>query len=58
MDQVLKATVFILDMKQFKTMNDAYRLFFSADPPARSCVEVTGLPDREALVEIEVVAGR
>ena len=58
MDKALKATIFILDMNQFKTMNDAYRRFFAADPPARSCVEVSALPDREALVEIEVIAGR
>ena len=58
MAKVLKATIFIVDMNHFQTMNDAYRRFFSADPPARSCVEVTALPDREALVEIEVVAGR
>ena len=58
MDKVLKVTVFILDMKQFKAMNDAYRRFFIADPPTRSCVEVTSLPDGDALVEIEVIAGR
>jgi 2-iminobutanoate/2-iminopropanoate deaminase len=55
-DRALKATIFITDMDQFATMNQAYRSFFSGDPPARSCVEVTSLPDPEALVEIELIA--
>ncbi len=58
LDNVLKATVFITDMKLFPEMNGVYRSFFATDPPARSCVEVKALPDPEALVEIEVIAGR
>ena len=57
LDKVLKVTVFIVDMDLFHTMNQAYRGFFPADPPARSCVEVASLPDKDALVEIEVIAG-
>ena len=55
-DQALKATVFITDMSLFAEMNKAYRSFFSDEPPARSCVEVSKLPDPEALVEIELIA--
>ena len=58
MAHVLKATIFITDMNLFAAMNEVYRNFFPADPPARSCVQVVALPDKEALVEIEVVAGR
>ena len=58
LDDVLKATVFIVDMSLFGAMNEVYRSFFSTAPPARSCVEVSSLPDSEALVEIEVIAGR
>ncbi|MCP4544003.1 MAG: RidA family protein [Chloroflexi bacterium] len=58
LDNVLKATVFITDMKLFQEMNGVYRSFYTAAPPARSCVEVKSLPDPEALVEIEVIAGR
>jgi 2-iminobutanoate/2-iminopropanoate deaminase len=58
LDQVLKVTIFILDMSLFEIMNEAYRSFFPADPPARSCVEVTSLADKDALVEIEAIAGR
>ncbi len=53
---VVKTTVFLADMKDFAAMNEVYREFFAADPaPARSCVQVAGLP-LNALVEIEAVA--
>ncbi len=52
---VVKVTVFLADMGDFATMNAAYTEFFSADPPARSTVQVARLP-RDARIEIEVVA--
>lgn len=53
---VVKTTVFLADMKDFAAMNAVYAGHFSADsPPARSTVQVAGLP-RNALVEIECVA--
>ena len=55
---VLKATVFITDMRLVQEMNKAYRDFFKDGLPARSCVQVAALPDSEALVEIEVIAHR
>jgi 2-iminobutanoate/2-iminopropanoate deaminase len=55
---VLKATVFITDMNLVQEMNRAYITFFQAGLPARSCVQVTALPDSEALVEVEVIAHR
>lgn len=58
MDRVVKATVFLVDMAHFSQMNEAYRAAFPSPPPARSCVQVSALPDPEALVEIEVIAGR
>jgi 2-iminobutanoate/2-iminopropanoate deaminase len=58
LDRVLKATVFLTDMRLFGRMNEAYVAFFAAEPPARSCVGVTSLPDEQALVEIEVIAAR
>ena len=57
-DQAIKATVFITDMSRFAEMNQAYISFFQSEPPARSCVEVSRLPDPEALVEIELIALR
>lgn len=58
LDRALKLTVFLIDMNLFSQMNEAYSRFFSTDFPARSCVGVTSLPDREALVEIEAIAER
>jgi 2-iminobutanoate/2-iminopropanoate deaminase len=58
LDRALKLTIFLTDMSLFAAMNEAYREFFSANPPTRSCVEVTALPDREALVEIEAIVAR
>lgn len=55
LDRVLKATVFITDMDDFDKVNEVYAGFFSDTPPARSCVEVSGLA-KGAKVEIEVIA--
>ena len=53
---VVKTTVFIMDMGDFAAMNEAYKAFFDeGSPPARSTVQVAGLP-RGAMVEIECVA--
>jgi 2-iminobutanoate/2-iminopropanoate deaminase len=54
---VVKATVFLSDMKNFPAMNEVYARYFPLDPPARSTVQVARLP-KDALVEIEVVACR
>jgi len=55
MDQVVKTTVFLSDLKNFTAMNEVYSDFFAANPPARSTVEVAGLP-KGAVVEIEAIA--
>ena len=55
LDKVVKATVFLKDMHDFDLMNKVYAKFFSKDPPARCCVEVSRLP-MDAKVEIEVIA--
>jgi 2-iminobutanoate/2-iminopropanoate deaminase len=55
LDQVVKTTVFLADMKEFSGMNEVYATFFSSPPPARATVAAAGLP-RDARVEIEAVA--
>jgi 2-iminobutanoate/2-iminopropanoate deaminase len=55
LDQVVKTTVFLADMKEFAGMNEVYATFFSGPPPARATVAAAGLP-RDARVEIEAVA--
>jgi 2-iminobutanoate/2-iminopropanoate deaminase len=52
---VVKCTCFMKNMADFAAMNEVYGEFFSADPPARSAVEVARLP-RDVLIEIEAVA--
>ncbi len=54
-DHVVKTTVFLMDMADFAAMNAVYAKYFSINPPARSTVQVAGLP-RGAKVEIEFVA--
>lgn len=55
--QVVKTTIFITDMNNYATVNEAYALFFSEHKPARSTVAVAALP-KAALVEIEMIAIR
>lgn len=52
---VVKTTIFLADMADFQAVNAIYAAFFTAAPPARSTVQVAGLP-RAARVEIEMVA--
>lgn len=55
LDKAVKTTVYLKSMGDFSAMNEVYGKFFPAPPPARSTVEVAGLP-RQALVEIDVIA--
>ncbi len=52
---VVKTTVFMTDLGQFAQMNAVYATYFASNPPARSTIQVAGLP-KGASVEIEVVA--
>jgi 2-iminobutanoate/2-iminopropanoate deaminase len=51
---VVKATVFLMDMKDFPRVNDVYARVMGDARPARSTVQVSGLP-RGVLVEIDLV---
>jgi len=55
LDQVVKTTVFLADIREFAAMNEVYGRFFSKEPPARATVEAARLP-RDARVEIEAIA--
>ena len=52
---VVKTTIFVKDLADFKTVNTVYAEFFDDVYPARSCVQVAALP-MGGLVEIEAVA--
>jgi len=57
LDRIVKVTVFLRDMADFKALNEVYQTFFPENPPARSCVAVRELPGNFP-VEIEAVAIR
>jgi 2-iminobutanoate/2-iminopropanoate deaminase len=52
---VVKCTVFLVDMADYQVMNRVYGQFFTEDPPARSAVAVAALP-AGARAEIECIA--
>lgn len=52
---VIKCTVFLVDIADYAVMNRVYGQFFSQDPPARSALAVAALP-AGARVEIECIA--
>lgn len=52
---VVKSTIYLTDLADFATVNNVYGRRFPHNPPARSTVEVKGLP-RGARIEIEVIA--
>ena len=55
MDRVVKCTVFLADINDFRAMNEVYRTYWTVDPPARSTVAVAGLV-LNAKIEIECLA--
>ena len=52
---VVKSTVFLTNLADFVSRNDVYAKHFTENFPARSAVQVAGLP-KGASVEIEIVA--
>ena len=55
LDRVVNTTVFLADLNEFSSMNEAYGKFFGDTPPARSTVEVSRLP-RDVRIEIDAIA--
>jgi len=55
LENVVKVTVFLIDLCDFSAMNEVYGSFFPDSPPARTCVQVGALP-KGARIEIEAVA--
>ena len=52
---VVRTTVFMVDLGEFAAMNEVYAGYFSAPYPARSTVQVVKLP-KDVRVEIDVIA--
>jgi 2-iminobutanoate/2-iminopropanoate deaminase len=57
LSDVVKTTVFLTDMETFGAVNEVYASHFSADPPARACIQVARLP-KDVGIEIEGIATR
>lgn len=57
LEDVAKATLYVRDISQFDLINRVYARRFPAPEPARTIVQVEGLP-KDALVEIECIACR
>lgn len=55
LSHVVKATVFLIDFAHFPILNEVMARYVAAPYPARSTIQVAGLP-RGARVEIEVIA--
>jgi 2-iminobutanoate/2-iminopropanoate deaminase len=53
---VLRCGVFLVDMTEFPKMNEVYARAFGSHRPARTTVEVSGLPGEGLRVEIDAVA--
>ncbi len=57
LDRVVKVNVYLADMEMFSRFNAVYKEYFTADFPARTCIQAGGLP-LGIQVEIEAVALR
>src|SRR5260370_15347148 len=56
MDNVLKVTVFLNDLKDYKAMNDVFLGRFGENPPVRTTVAAAGGIPGHSLVEMDVIA--
>ena len=54
-DHVVKSTIYLLTMDDFKAMNDIYKTYFNQPYPARETIAVKELP-KGAKVEISMIA--
>jgi len=50
----IKTTVYLTDMGDFDAVNAVYSKYFTSNFPARTCVQVAGLP-KGAKVEVEAI---
>ncbi len=55
---IVSATVFIMDFKEFAEFNAAFRKWFPKDPPTRATVQVSALALPGARIEISAIAVR
>jgi enamine deaminase RidA (YjgF/YER057c/UK114 family) len=56
MDKVLKVSVFLHDLKDYKAMNEVFKGRFGSNPPVRTTVAVYGGVPGDSLVEMDCIA--
>ena len=56
LQHVLRCGVFLMDMADFPKMNAVYERAFAGHKPARTTVQVAGLPGEDLRVEIDCIA--
>jgi 2-iminobutanoate/2-iminopropanoate deaminase len=56
LQHVLRCGVFLVDMREFQLMNGVYARMFGGHRPARTTVQVAGLPGEGLRVEIDAIA--
>lgn len=52
---IVKTTLYLKDLSDFERINNVYKRYFVETPPARSTVEVSGLP-KDVQIEIDAIA--
>jgi 2-iminobutanoate/2-iminopropanoate deaminase len=57
MKDVVATTLYLADLKDYEAVNRAYGSYFPSSPPARTTVQVAGLP-RGARIEVSAIASR
>ena len=55
MSDIVKSSIFLIDMNNFSIVNEVYGKYFLTNPPARETVQVAALP-KKVNVEISVIA--
>ena len=55
MSDVVKSSIFLIDMDNFGKVNGVYATYFPSEPPARETIQVSALP-KKVNVEISVIA--
>jgi len=58
LQHVVRCGVFLMDIRDFSKMNTAYSRMFGDHRPARTTVQVAGLPGEGLRVEIDAIAYR
>ena len=56
MRKVLKCNVYLTDIRDLAEMNEAYLGRFGPEPPVRTTLEVSNIPLKDCIVEIECIA--